>query len=276
MCRGAGLDESKRLLAVDSNALHSASGELLFVREGTLLRQSFDVTTLELNGDPTPVAEQVAVGNFRGAFSVSKNGVLGLPQRSGHDRKCAAGLVRSHGKLVETFGPPGPFRGVDVSPDGKRIAVARHDGNGGDIWLLDSGTARDDVAVHVRRLAGQRQSVWSPDGNRIVFGSLRNGKWGVYEKAASGTGAEQLLTESDLPDDADGGPPMGNSSSTGWLIRRRQRPVDISLRGDKKPFRCCRRHSPRVTRKSRQRKVGRIPSNESGRRRSLCPPLSDR
>jgi hypothetical protein len=55
--------ESKRLLAADSNALYSASGELLFVRQGTLLRQSFEVTTLDLSGDPTPVAEQIANAN---------------------------------------------------------------------------------------------------------------------------------------------------------------------------------------------------------------------
>lgn len=39
--------------------------------------------------------------------------------------------------------------------------------------------------------------IWSPDGTRMVFQSLRNGKWGLYQKNADGTGAEELLTESE-------------------------------------------------------------------------------
>ena len=52
-------------------------GYLLFVRQGTLLRQSFDTKKLELSGGPTPVAEQVATSTQNeGAFSVSEKGVL--------------------------------------------------------------------------------------------------------------------------------------------------------------------------------------------------------
>ena len=39
--------------------------------------------------------------------------------------------------------------------------------------------------------------VWSPDGKRIAFHSLRNGKWGLREKNSDGTGAEDLLIESE-------------------------------------------------------------------------------
>jgi serine/threonine protein kinase len=54
--------ESKRLASADSGALYSASGDLLFMRQGNLLRQSFDLRNLVLHGDPTPVAEQVGIG----------------------------------------------------------------------------------------------------------------------------------------------------------------------------------------------------------------------
>ena len=40
--------------------------------------------------------------------------------------------------------------------------------------------------------------VWSRDGKKIAFGSKRNGKWGLYVKAADGTGPEDLIFESDL------------------------------------------------------------------------------
>ena len=51
-------------------------GRLLFLREGTLMSQPFDVERLALVGDPVPVVERV--GSFRdGAyFAVSDNDTL--------------------------------------------------------------------------------------------------------------------------------------------------------------------------------------------------------
>src|SRR5207249_3289945 len=40
--------------------------------------------------------------------------------------------------------------------------------------------------------------IWSPQGDRIVFNSHRNGKWGLYTKRADGTGDEEKLLESDF------------------------------------------------------------------------------
>ena len=94
---------------------------------------------------------------------------------------------------------PGPYRGVDVSGDGKYIAVHRHDGNGGDIWMMESARRGTMSRFTFDAAQDNAMPVWSPDGSRIVFGSLRNGKWGLYEKAADRTGGEQLLVESELP-----------------------------------------------------------------------------
>jgi hypothetical protein len=41
--------------------------------------------------------------------------------------------------------------------------------------------------------------IWSPDGSRIVYASLRSGKWGLYQALSSGSGTEEPLYESDLP-----------------------------------------------------------------------------
>lgn len=41
--------------------------------------------------------------------------------------------------------------------------------------------------------------VWSPDGSRIVFASNRNGLTDLYQKAASGTGSDELLLKSSDP-----------------------------------------------------------------------------
>jgi Tol biopolymer transport system component len=87
---------------------------------------------------------------------------------------------------------------VDVSPDEKRIAIHRHDTNGGDVWLFDS--VRRGTMLRFTFDASQDNSmpIWSPDGSRIAFSSLRKGNWGIYQKPSNGTGSEELLLESDL------------------------------------------------------------------------------
>src|SRR5262249_45411052 len=69
--------ENKLILNARSNPVY-ANGYLLFVREKVLLAQRFATGRLELEGDPTPLAEQVSyeAGFFRGVFSASTNGAL--------------------------------------------------------------------------------------------------------------------------------------------------------------------------------------------------------
>jgi eukaryotic-like serine/threonine-protein kinase len=189
-----GSEESKRILAANAGAVYSRTGELLFTRQGTLFRQRFDTTKLDVSGDPVPVAESIGFLNNVGFFSVSNNGVLAYRTGTGLDDVVLTWVDRS-GRILETVGTPGVYRGVDVSPDGQRIAVHRHDGNGGDIWVYEHSRAPQKQTFDPER--DNSSPVWSPDGSRIAFGAVRNGKWSVYQKLANGTGSEELLFESD-------------------------------------------------------------------------------
>jgi dipeptidyl aminopeptidase/acylaminoacyl peptidase len=79
--------------------------------------------------------------------------------------------------------------------------------------------------------------VWSPDGKQIAFASQRKGKWGIYVKAADGTGNEELLFESDLAK-----APMSWSPDGKFILYWLQDPKTsgdewvVPLAGDRKPF----------------------------------------
>jgi Tol biopolymer transport system component len=86
---------------------------------------------------------------------------------------------------------------VDVSPDTKRVAVHRHDANGGDIVVFEPRGS--DTRLTLDASQHNSSPVWSPDGNQIVFASLRNGKWSLYKTLSTRSGSQELLYESDLP-----------------------------------------------------------------------------
>lgn len=62
---------------------------------------------------------------------------LAPPSAYGQELPLQLTWVDRTGKAIEEIGPPGSYRGPDVSANG-RVAVHQHDRNGGDIWLVDA------------------------------------------------------------------------------------------------------------------------------------------
>jgi dipeptidyl aminopeptidase/acylaminoacyl peptidase len=173
---------------------------VLFVRQGTLLAQRFDADRFQLSGDPMQIAEGVAVdaGNGLAAFSVSQNGVLtyrsgGIVNTALDGAVARLDWLDREGKVIESVGGTDAYRGVELSPDGSRIGFHRHDNTGGDLWIFDiKRGARTRLTFAPEQ--DNRSPVWSPDGSRIAFASLRNGSWGLYQKFVdSATSGDELL-----------------------------------------------------------------------------------
>ncbi len=199
-------DDRTRVASIESNVIYTAGGHLVFNRQGAVYAQPFDAGSLALSGTPTRIADDVPYtsSNGRGLFDVSRDGVLvyehdpsGSGATAGIDAiRWQLAWVERTGSEIAHVGPIGVYRGVEVSPDGRRVAVHRHDSPGGDVWIFES------TGTNTRQTFSPNDDnsmpIWSPDGQHIVYSALRDGKWGLYRKLSDGRGAAELLFESDL------------------------------------------------------------------------------
>jgi dipeptidyl aminopeptidase/acylaminoacyl peptidase len=160
---------------------------LIFVRDGILVAQAFNLGTLQLAGGAFPLPSYggesfPALGSTFGLFSVSQNGVLAyadahLPdvQPTWYDR---------HGKVVGTIGERGEYGTVRLSADDKRAALERTGARAG-VWVLDVATG-----VPMRLTFGlESDPIWSPDGREIVFSDTS----GNFHRRVIGKNADEML-----------------------------------------------------------------------------------
>ena len=100
------------------------------------------------------------------------------------------------GKVIETVGAPGEYRGLDVSPDGRRVAAHTHTGAGGDVWLFERNGEGTRLVAEATGVQDNAHPIFSPDGKRVVYSSLRDGVSGLYIKAVDGSGSEERVHSS--------------------------------------------------------------------------------
>ena len=190
-------NESPRLLLAGGSNAKYANGHLVFLRNGTLFAQRLDIETLTLQGEAAPIAEGVQTSGAGasggpGAFSVSDTGVLvyqtGLLVRS------QLALTDRTGKPIALVGEQGDYADVALSPDGAKAIVSRMDTQAGSRDLCIFDVARGGVCERfTSEPSDDYAPVWSRDGDRIAFTSVRKGTIEIYERSVDGSGGERML-----------------------------------------------------------------------------------
>ena len=186
--------------AMDDTPVY-ADGYLLTTRQGVLVAQPFDATSLKLTGDPVTLGDAPSVILERTisytaghTVSVAANGTLAY--YTSPSQNTTADWYDASGRRTGTLAlPPGHYDSVHISPDGTQaIAVRAVSPSQATLWLVD--LARGG-AVLVTNAAGLNDSpIWSPDGSRILFASDRDGISDFYLKKIGSDEPEQLFYRS--------------------------------------------------------------------------------
>jgi Tol biopolymer transport system component len=185
--------EPRRLL--DADAAWYSAGYLLFVRQGALFAQRFDPVRLSLEGRPWTLADPLVSPTIgtRPAVSTSDAGLVIYRAGSGVRLRQFIWFDRSGAEIAKVGEPIPNGLNPSLSPDGRRVALHAEVDANVDIWLLEAG--RGLANRFTTDPTVEAFPIWSPDGNLIVFNSIRAGGNDLYQKPVDGSAPETLLLE---------------------------------------------------------------------------------
>jgi serine/threonine-protein kinase len=201
--------ERKVLAEGGVDARYASSGHLIYARLGTLMAVPFDLARLEVTGPEIGVLDDVmqdvnsgqANANTGTAqFSLSNTGTLAyLPgginpgERTSSVWVDRTGLAKPFQKLARA-----DLVGGRVSPDGQRAVFFTLQGvlphQSANIWVADLAWG---TLSSLPTPGDVRVPRWTPDGQRIVFASVVNGRSNLFWLPSDGSGSPTRLTTSD-------------------------------------------------------------------------------
>ena len=190
-------DGEEHDLAVTSGHGQIVASVLLVVRDDVLLAQRVDEATGALQVRTTALMTGVGVTpSGRSLFAASSRIVLAAPAAA-RARELAS--FDTNGTRTGTMGEAGDLWQVRLSPDDKYAAVTHVAPllRTLDIAVVPAaaGAASQPLTL---ALAADSDPVWSPDGQRVAFRSLKTGRPALYVKRAHEKDAEdQAIAEGD-------------------------------------------------------------------------------
>jgi Tol biopolymer transport system component len=165
----------KALVAADPGAAYSPpyAGEaaaILFGYRGALMLQTFDEKRLALTGAAVQIAPEVRHVHTRTDVSAATNGVI-VFNAAGEARRELTWFDRA-GRILGTEGARNNYQSIQLSPDGRKLAVQAPDGASGrsEVWIVDL-----ERKSTLRLGEGTEEGfapVWSPNGTEVLFSAI--------------------------------------------------------------------------------------------------------
>ncbi|PYR53954.1 MAG: hypothetical protein DMF91_27610, partial [Acidobacteria bacterium] len=226
--------QKKVLIEGGTHPRYSASGHLIYARNGNLLAVRFDPDRLEVTGQPFTVLEGVLMSRNSGVanFDVSASGDLAyIP---GHAEGGARTLawVNRDGKAEKLPLPPRSYLHPRISPDSRKLAI-EIEGSNHDIYVYDFASG---VLSNITANGISHWPVWSPDGRDIGYRSGPMGRFKLWQVPVDRSQAPRQLPAEGVSQSAESYSPDGQVLA--YTEMRPGAPSSImlaSLQGDAKP-----------------------------------------
>ncbi len=164
--------DRRKLFDADAAAVFVPPARILFLRANRLYAQRFSTSTLTLEGEAVPIAQDVVV-DATGAVAASASAVGSIIYRTGaaNRQRQLAWFDRAGRQIDDAFAPDSDLPlNPTISPDGRQIVLSRSIGGNVDLWLQDL-TRRGARTKLTTAATPDIYAVWSPDGKRIAYGA---------------------------------------------------------------------------------------------------------
>ena len=158
-------------------------GHLVYQRAGSFEAAPFDLADLRVTGPSVTILEEARqldpVGSHFLNLSFSSDGTLVYLSGSLPIPRSALVWMDRMGHTEPLPFEPEVFNGLDLSSDGRQLAVSRLDAGEFDLWLYDLQRGRQEKLTHE---SNNHSPMWSHDGGSLAFSSSRRGAVDIFSK----------------------------------------------------------------------------------------------
>jgi serine/threonine-protein kinase len=180
-------------------ARYVGSGHLVYGAAGALWATRFDLSRLEMQGAPVEVLRSVIIEPLSATadFDISGPGTLAYLRSATAGNTVLPVWVDRDGSETPLSAPPGRYSHPRFSPDGKRVAISAYPDSGqGEIYVWNVARPWSSAVRMTMAPANDWYPVWMPDGQRIIFGSWRAGRFSNLYRLDLRTGSTDRITDS--------------------------------------------------------------------------------